>query len=111
MFLHSCQDETGQLKVLPPEIPTLRPKYTGGDGCMPEQLLLLLSVCIKVAHGVDVHVPLLDVLQQVTPMLYFWSVAVTASFSLMRNSPVDTWITGQHVQTVFALYFIYHLQL
>lgn len=34
-------------KELPPEIPSLRPKYTGCDRCMPEKQLLLLSLCIK----------------------------------------------------------------
>ena len=34
-------------KELPPEIPSLRPKYTGCDRRMPEKQLLLLSLRIK----------------------------------------------------------------
>lgn len=63
-------------------------------------------------HCVDVRVPLRDVLLQFTPMLYFWRVVASASFfPPMRNSPVDNWVTGQHVQIAFGLcLLICHLQ-
>lgn len=104
MFLHSCQDETGQLKALPQKylFTSLRPKYTGGNGCMPEHLLLLLSVCSKEVHGVDIRVPLFDLQLQFTPVLYFWNTgAIPTGFFFFFSwweSCVDSGVT-EHEQT------------
>lgn len=49
-------------KELPPEIPSLRPKYTGCDRCMPEKQLLLLSLCINVLHCEEWNVSVVDLL-------------------------------------------------
>lgn len=48
VFLHSCQDETGQLKVLPHKILALRTKCTASDLCKSEQLLVFrCALCIQ----------------------------------------------------------------